>query len=117
MQSYQQHINIKYAKVSNGTSLLKRFINWCNGQEQYRFGWLAAILSLHGCVLAPLTLFLISMGGMNMVLFAAVIVAMAMTLVTNLAAMPTRVTIPVFIISLLIDAVVIGLAIFRLIAK
>jgi hypothetical protein len=42
-----------------------------------------------------------------MVLWAFVIAAMTMSLVTNLAALPTKITIPVFFFSLMIDVAVI----------
>jgi hypothetical protein len=41
--------------------------------------------------------------GNSMFLWALVIGAIAMTLVTNLAALPTKITIPVLFLSLLID--------------
>ena len=41
--------------------------------------------------------------GNNLYLFVVAIAAMGMTLVTNLAALPTKITIPLFILSLLID--------------
>jgi hypothetical protein len=38
------------------------------------------------------------------------IVAMGISLVSNLAAMPTKITIPLFVLSIIIDLVVIGFA-------
>jgi hypothetical protein len=43
------------------------------------------------------------MGGNSLPLFILAIVSMGMTLVTNLAALPTKITIPVFFLSILID--------------
>ena len=49
------------------------------------------------------------LAGTNLTLFVIAIVAMGMSLVTNLAAMPTKITIPVFFLSILIDiAIIIG---------
>lgn len=50
------------------------------------------------------------LAGTNLTLFIVAIVAMGMSLVTNLAAMPTKITIPVFVLSVIIDLVVVGLA-------
>ena len=69
--------------------------------------WLGLILTLHGCILTPLTIMAVLMAGANLFLFILCIVAMGMSLVTNLAAMPTKVTIPVFLFSLLIDLAII----------
>jgi hypothetical protein len=93
------------------TSVFSKFFSWCKNQEKYRLGWLGAILTVHGCVLTPITLFAVILAGTNFVLYIAVLVSMAMAVVTNLAAMPTKFTIPVFFFSILIDIIVITLCI------
>jgi len=62
-------------------------------------------------VLTPVTLFFIVLAGTNIAYFVVALVAMGMSLVTNLAAMPTRVTLPVFFLSILIDIVIVTLCI------
>lgn len=89
------------------TSLIARFNNWCKAQEKNRLGWLGAILAIHGCVVTPITLFAIILSGTFLPFYIAAIVAMGAAVVTNLAAMPTRITIPVFIFSLVVDIVII----------
>ena len=88
-------------------SVWKKFIDWCNSQEKYRFGWLAAVLTLHGGVLTILTMFAVILAGNHFIFWPFVIGAMGITLVVNLAAMPTKITIPVFFFSVLIDLVII----------
>ncbi len=91
------------------TSLLARFNSFCAGQESNRLMWLGGILAAHGCIITPLTVMAVLLAGAPIFLFILALVAMGMALVTNLAALPTRITIPVFAISILIDiAVVIG---------
>jgi hypothetical protein len=80
-----------------------RFINWCRNQEENRFAWLGIALAGHGCIITPLTVLAVVAAGNSLVLFMAAILAMAIVLITNLAALPTKITIPVFIFSLLID--------------
>jgi len=65
--------------------------------------WLSIALAGHGCFLTPLALLAVMFAGNLMILWAIVIGAMAMCLVSNLAAMPTKITIPVFMLSILID--------------
>jgi hypothetical protein len=84
-------------------SVWSRFIKWCEGQEENRFGWTAGILVDHGCVFTIVTMLAILMTGNNFIFWPFGIAAMGMCLVTNLAAMPTKITIPVFVLSLLID--------------
>ncbi len=88
-------------------SVFAKFITWCASQEKNHFGWLGGILAFHGCILTPITLFAVILAGTNIFLFVAALVAMGMSLVTNLAAMPTKVTIPVFLLSVVIDLSVI----------
>jgi hypothetical protein len=107
MQTLQHPYNQVYSAATKTPSVLTRFTNWCNRQEKYRFGWLAIIITIHGCILTPITILSIALCGNNFVLWGIAIGAMAMSLVTNLAAMPTKVTIPVFLFSVLLDLVVI----------
>ena len=69
--------------------------------------WLGIALTGHGSILTPLTVMAVLLAGTNLYLFILAIVAMGMSLVTNLAAMPTKITIPVFILSILIDIAIV----------
>lgn len=69
--------------------------------------WLGIALSAHGCIITPLTIMAVLLAGTNMFLFILAIVAMGATLVTNLAALPTKITLPVFFLSILIDLAII----------
>ncbi|GAB4091986.1 hypothetical protein [Flaviaesturariibacter terrae] len=89
------------------TTLFSRFMAWCERQEQYHFGWVAGILVAHGCAITPITLFAIVLAGSNIALWIAAIVAMGTALVCNLAAQPTKVTVPVFFASILVDVTII----------
>ena len=107
MQTVQHSIHPAYLSNVKNHSFLSQFITWCNGQEKYRFGWLGVIITVHGCVITPLTVLAIVFSGNNFVFWSIAIGAMAMALVTNLAAMPTKITIPVFFFSVLLDVTVI----------
>lgn len=103
----QQPVQTTYSQTLSRPSVYSKFINWCSDQEKYRFGWLAGILAVHGCALTPITLFAIILSGTNIIFFVAALVAMGAALVTNLAAMPTKIVLPVFFISVLIDLIII----------
>ena len=107
MQILQHPYNPAYSAATKTPSIVSRFTTWCSGQEKYRLGWLAIIITLHGCILTPITVLAIVLSGNNFVLWGVAIGAMTMALVTNLAAMPAKVTIPVFFFSVLLDLVVI----------
>lgn len=88
-------------------SAWRKFIDWCNSQEKYRFGWLAAALSIHGCVLTIFTMFAVVLAGNHFIFWPFIIGCMGITLIVNLAAMPTKITIPVFFFSVLVDLAII----------
>lgn len=106
METTVKHL---YAHSIDATkvSAWRKFINWCERQEEYRLGWLGAAITLHGCILTILTMFAVIMSGNHFIFWPFVIGAMGTTLVVNLAAMPTKITIPVFFFSVLVDLVII----------
>lgn len=103
----QQSYARPYTQEVPRTSVWTRFISWCANQEENRFLWLGIGLTTHACFITPLTLIVVMFTGNNMLLFAFGIAAMAMTLVTNLAALPTKITIPTFFLSLVLDLAII----------
>jgi len=113
MKTHREPISISssYAEVSSHTSAWSRFIDWCERQEEKRLLWLAFALVGHGCIITILTLFAIMFSGNNLVFWPFVMSAMVACLVVNLAALPTKITIPVFFLSVLIDAIIIAMCV------
>ena len=106
-----QTISTGYTERVSKPSVFTQFMNWCKGQQENRLLWIGIILAGHGCIITPLTVMAVILAGTNLFLFILSLVAMTMALVTNLAAMPTKYTIPVFFFSMLIDmAIVISCA-------
>ena len=103
----QQTISNAHVQPASHQTLLSRFLTWCEGQDKNRYGWLGGAIASHGCVFTPLTMFAIILSGNSMVFWMLAIIAMMMTLVSNLAAMPTKYTIPIFVFSVLIDAAIV----------
>jgi hypothetical protein len=104
--TFQQSYTTEYTQ-SKTTSPWKRFMAFSEGQQENRLLWLGVALAGHGCILTPLTVMAVLLAGTNLFLFVLALVAMGMSLVTNLAAMPTKVTIPIFFLSILIDIAII----------
>jgi hypothetical protein len=102
-----QHSYVHSAEVAK-KSLWERFIVWCDSQEQYRFGWAGATITLHGCFLTIGTMFAIILSGNHFIFWPFAIAAMGAPLVANLAAMPTRVILPVFFLSIVVDLIIIA---------
>jgi hypothetical protein len=88
-------------------SILQRFITWTEGQQEFRLVWLGIALTAHASFLTPFTAMAVMLLGNSFPLFMATLGAMALALVTNLAALPTRITIPAFLLSIVIDIAIV----------
>ena len=111
MATIQQAYRPVQLSIAKKENVFTRFIEWCAGQEKFRFGWVAAIIAIHGCVITPITVLTIAATHNNIASWGVTIGAMGMSLVTNLSAMPTKITIPVFFASVLIDLALIAVSI------
>lgn len=96
---YNQSLSRFYGESMAAPSFFRNFFSWCKVRQANRLLWLGIALAGHGCILTPVTIMAVVFAGTNLVLFILALIAMAMTLVTNLAAMPTKITIPVFAFS------------------
>lgn len=85
------------------TNPVSTFLTWCQQQEKNRLMWVGSIIALHGCVITPLTLMAIMLNGNSFILWPFALASIVMCLISNLAAMPLKVVIPVFAFSLLVD--------------
>jgi hypothetical protein len=101
-----QTIAGNYAGRVSRTSLLKRFLTWSDNQQPDRLLWLGIGLAVHGCIITPLVFFVVLLTGVHMTLLALAMFAMALVLIVNLAALPTKITIPAFFLSILVDLIV-----------
>jgi hypothetical protein len=83
------------------------FINWANKQERNHFLWMAISLLGHGTFFTIVTMTTVILTGNVFALLIATIFTMATVVVVNLAALPTRFTIPILILSLMADITII----------
>lgn len=90
-------------------SLWSRFMNWAEGQEKNRLGWVAGILFGHGCIVTIITMMAILFTGNHFIFWPFAIAGMAACVISNLAALPTKITLPIFFFSLLLDLVIIAI--------
>lgn len=93
---------------SDGFSPLAKFMTWSKRQEGRGLYWLGLGLVLHGCVITPLAFMVVVMSGVNLFLLAMVMLAIVSVLIVNLAALPTKVSIPVFFASVALDLAIIA---------
>ena len=87
---------------------LTGFFTWCTKQETNKLFWMAISMLLQSCVLVPITWVALYQADKSIIYYTMPMLAIVMCLVTNLAALPTRITIPVFILSVVIDLLVLA---------
>jgi hypothetical protein len=103
-----KNLDVKISK----TSIFTRFFNWCEAQQESRLLWLGIALAAHGCIITPFTVFAVIIAGTNLTLFMLAIISMGIALVTNLAALPTKITIPALLFSFILDIGIIAASAF-----
>jgi len=116
MKALTQTSHAPFYKPSIQSNVLVRFFDWCKAQEKNRFGWLALSLAAHGCILTPLVVFAVGASGNDFTLWMAAMGAMGVTLIVNLAAQPTKITIPIFFLSIVVDVAILIACIAQLAA-
>ena len=76
-------------------NFLTRFANWCTAQESNRFLWLGVTFFAQIGLMLPVAAFsILFFGNNNIVLWIIICTVNLPTLVLNLAALPTKVTLP-----------------------
>jgi hypothetical protein len=103
METTIQHVITLTKQKEAKVSLWKKFISWTDRQEEYRMAWTAITILGHGCFFTIVTLITVIFSGNNFIFWPIAAAAMGIPLVANLAAMPTRITIPLLFFSVLID--------------
>ena len=99
-------INSRAGSVSY--NIFSRFMNWCGLQEKNRMLWLGlSYLGIIGMALPCAVFAVLYLGGNNFNLIATTAIVNVPVLALNLAAQGTKVTLPVFFFTLVVDIAII----------
>jgi hypothetical protein len=88
---------------STAKSLWKQFIQFSDRQEYNRLAWVVLGILGHGTIFTIAALATVTLLGNIFILYIIACCAMVLVVAVNLAALPTKYTVPVFFLSLLID--------------
>jgi hypothetical protein len=105
-------ISIPHESTGSLGSLVNRILNWSADQQENRLEWQGVGLIVLGCVLTPLTVLIVFLTGANPLLILTALVAVEITLVVNLSAMPTKITIPAFLLGIVMDIAIMVVSVF-----
>ena len=94
--------------VTQKEGIVSKFLNWCEAQESNRFLWMVLAFFAQIGATVPLTaVAILFLAGNNFVLWIIMAAVNVPVLVLNLAAMPTKTTLPFLFFSWLTQAVII----------
>lgn len=96
-----------YALKIEKRNLLTRFYSWIKNEEKNRIAWAGVSITVMTAVLFPLTMTTILFNGAVFKLIIGAMCALVLVMVTNLAALPTKYTIPAFLTGITMDLILI----------
>lgn len=93
---------------------LEKFGDFMEEMQDYRLPIMAGMILIHGCVTVPITLLSLLYTGDSSWQLMLVTIFTFLILVSNLAVLPTKITIPIFIVSTAVHFVIIAVNVFKL---
>jgi hypothetical protein len=91
--------------VARKETIISKFLKWCEAQETNRFLWMVlAFFAQIGATVPMTAMAILFLGGNNLVLWIIMLAVNVPVLVLNLAAMPTKTTLPFLFFSWLAQA-------------
>ena len=106
-QTYIYHMAVKRP------SALARFLKWAEAEDkEHHVGWVGITVTVMSAVCFPLCMAVILWNGAGFGLIIAAMVSLSLVVVANLAALPTKYTIPFFFLGIVMDIAVIALSFF-----
>jgi len=98
----------KHYETATKRSALARFLKWAENQDKTNHvSWVGISVTLMSAVLFPLTMAVVLLNGASFELIIVAMIALVLVVVTNLAALPTKYTIPFLFLGGLIDLIAI----------
>jgi hypothetical protein len=95
------------AIAKENQSVIVRFFQWASSQEKNHVGWVGLSVMLMAAVFFPLTLTAVLFNGPAFSLIIVAMISLVLVVITNLAALPTRYTIPALILGVIMDVIAI----------
>lgn len=94
--------------VTHKETIISKFLNWCDAQESNHFLWLALTFFAQIGLTVPITgVAIVFFGGNSLILWAIMAAVNVPVLVLNLAAMPTKTTLPFIFFGWFTQAIII----------
>ncbi|HEY4875542.1 MAG TPA: hypothetical protein VIH86_08230 [Puia sp.] len=109
----QPETSYQYQLATKRKNLFSKFNEWAAVEEaEFHVAWVGAAVISMAAVFFPLTMTLVLFNGASFGLIIASMASLTLVVITNLAAMPVKFTIPFFVLGVLADVVIIFTSFF-----
>ncbi|MBS1915331.1 MAG: hypothetical protein JST87_03580 [Bacteroidetes bacterium] len=100
----QPEISYQYHMAKRKPSMISRFFTWAvNEDQEHHIAWVGASVTSMTALFFPATMAVVLLNGAVFGLIVAAMAALVLVVITNLASMQTKYTIPFFFLGILID--------------
>jgi len=100
--TYQSEYQIFPIQRADHT-LLARYLSWVKNQEKNHIAWLGISITAMSAVFFPITMSAILFNGADFKLIIGAMISLSLVVITNLATLPTKYTIPALALGVLMD--------------
>jgi hypothetical protein len=95
------------SSAAGNPSLIDRFFDWATKEDvKHHIGWVGLSIVAMTAIFFPVTMSAILLNGASFGLIIAAMVPLVLVFVTNLAALPTKYTIPFFFVGVLAELII-----------
>ena len=102
-----------YRPAVSHPSLIARFFDWAKNEDvDHHVGWVGFSIIVMTGIFFPIAMFTILMNGASFGLIVAAMAPLVLVFVTNLAALPTKYTIPFLFVGVFAELVIIVTSFF-----
>lgn len=88
-------------------TVVTRIVDWTKNQEKNHIAWVGVSITIMSAIFFPITMTAILFNGAMLSLIMGAMISLAAVVITNLAALPTKYTIPALLLGILMDIVLI----------
>jgi hypothetical protein len=100
--TYQPDYNLQGLQATN-KSVYSRFASWTKQEEKNHIAWVGISITAMTAVFFPITMAAILFNGAVFKLIIGAMISLSLVVITNLASLPTKYTIPAFLTGIILD--------------
>jgi|SRR6185437_10415599 len=95
-------------------TILGKFGNFMEEMQAYRLPVMAGMILIHGCFTVPIALLAMLYSGDNSLQLLLITTFTFAILISNLAVLPTKITIPIFLVATMVHFIIIAVDFVKL---